>query len=182
MNEAIALKDLRTHFLQTSTQSMPIAGLIFWAIIGVAVYFVKPQLLVLFVLAGAGMIFPLAALIDKLRGKAKLRVANTSNPVVQLFMQSIFIVALIIPFVIIAYNLTKDVPLIVLGIAILTGIVWIPYGWGANDPVGLRHAAVRSVFCYLAYLFVPAPHKVSAICAVVVLAYVYSLMFMKKPA
>ena len=36
-----------------------------------------------------------------------------------------------------------DPILVVLGMAILAGVIWISYGWAAGDPVGLRHAVVR---------------------------------------
>jgi len=71
--------------------------------------------------------------------------------------------------------------IIVLGGAILMGLVWIPYGWAADDPVGLRHTIFRSLGCYAAYLFAPAPWRILAICGVVLLAYAYSFLFMRKP-
>ena len=59
--------------------------------------------------------------------------------------------------------LADDANLIVLGGAILMGIIWIPYGWAADDPVGLHHAIGRSVLSYACFLFAPAPYKASAI-------------------
>jgi hypothetical protein len=69
----------------------------------------------------------------------------------------------------------------VLGVAILAGIIWIPYGWGADDPVGLRHAIARALGCYLAFWFAPEAWRAACICAVVALSYVYSLVAMRKP-
>jgi hypothetical protein len=66
--------------------------------------------------------------------------------------------------------------------AILAGVIWIPYGWAAGDPVGLRHAVVRAVGCYVAYALAPMAYRATAICAVVAIAYVYSLVQMKRPA
>ena len=65
--------------------------------------------------------------------------------------------------------------------AILMGLVWIPYGWAADDRVGLYHTIFRSLGCYAAYLFAPAPWRILAICGVVLLAYAYSFLFMRKP-
>lgn len=76
----------------------------------------------------------------------------------------------------------NDPTIMVLGVAILAGIIWIPYGWGANDPVGLRHAIARAVGCYLAYWFAPADLAPALICIVVALSYIYSLAAMRKPA
>jgi hypothetical protein len=69
----------------------------------------------------------------------------------------------------------------VLGGAILMGIIWIPYGWAADDPVGLQHAIGRCLLSYVAFVYVPSPYKATGISCVVLLAYLYSLLRMKRP-
>lgn len=159
---------------------MPIAGMIFWAIIAVAALYVKPILLAYMVLFGSGMIFPLGVMIDLVTTR-KMKRASTQNPVTQMFMQSLGLVVLVWPLVIIAARLAHDPYLIVLGGAILMGIIWIPYGWGADDPVGLQHAIGRSVLAYVAYFFAPNAYKATAISIVVLLSYLYSLIRMRRP-
>jgi len=180
MDAASSLNDLRDDFLATSTPSLPIAGMIFWAIIGVAALYVNPVRVMYMVLFGSGMIFPFGILLDRLSGRTMKR-ANTANPVTMLFMQSLALVVLLWPLVIIAASLAHKPNLIVLGGAILMGIIWIPYGWAANDPVGMQHAIGRSILCYAAYLYVPSPYKVTAISAAVLLSYLYSLLRMRRP-
>ncbi len=180
MDSNSRLNDLRADFLATSTQSMPIAGMIFWAIIAVAALCVKPAPLAYMVLFGSGMIFPLGVMIDFLTTR-KMKRASTQNPVTQFFMQSLGLVALVWPLVIIAARLAHDPNLIVLGGAILTGTIWIPYVWAADDPGGLQHAVGRSVLAYAAYLSAPNPYKATAISIVVLLSYLYSLVRMRKP-
>ena len=158
---------------------MPIAGMIFWAIVAVAALYVKPVQLAYIVGFGSGMIFPLGVLIDLVTTR-KMKRANAANPVTQLFMQSLGLVALVWPLVIIAASLAHNPNLIVLGGAILMGIIWIPYGWAADDPVGLQHAVGRSVLSYVAYLFAPNPYKATAIALVVLLSYLYSLLRMRR--
>jgi len=68
-----------------------------------------------------------------------------------------------------------------LGGAILMGIIWIPYGWAADDPVGLQHAVGRALLSYVAFVYVPSPYKATGISCVVLLAYLYSLLRMKRP-
>jgi hypothetical protein len=174
------LRTLQGHFLATSTASMPVAGLIFWAAAALVGSQVPPATFAMVVLIGTGMVFPLGYLIDRLRGR-NFMAAGRANPLTIMFMRSITMVALMFPLVIVAAREAGDPVLVVLGAAILSGIVWIPYGWAADDPVGLRHAIARSVLCYAAYLLAPAPIRGSAICAVVVLSYLYSLIFMRKP-
>jgi hypothetical protein len=180
MNAASKLSDLRAEFLAASTQSMPIAGMIFWAIIGVAALRLSPNTLALVVLFGSGMIFPFGALLDRIFYK-RMKLSDTANPVLQMFMQCLAVVVLLWPFVIIAARAAHSVDLIVLGGAILMGIIWIPYGWAADDPVGMQHAIGRCILCYIAYVYVPAPYKATAISAAVILAYLYSLIRMRRP-
>ncbi len=179
MDSTSRLDDLRADFLATSTRSMPIAGMIFWTIIAISALYVPPLPLSYMVLFGSGLIFPLGVLIDRVTGR-KLKVASTANPVTQLFMQSLVLVVLLWPLVIIAARLAHDPYLIVLGGAILMGIIWIPYGWAADDPVGLQHAVGRCVLSYFAYAFAPNPYKASAISVVVLLSYLFSLVRMQK--
>lgn len=176
-----SLTDLRHHFLATSTQSMPIAGTIYWAVVAIAALFLPETTIAYVVLFGSGMIFPFAILIDKLTGKNKIKTENASNPILQLFLRSIIIIALLWPLAIIAARAAEDPLLIVLGGAILMGIIWIPYGWGADDPVGMEHAIGRSIGSYAAYLLAPAPYTATAISVVVLLSYLYSFVRMRRP-
>jgi hypothetical protein len=174
-----SLAELRGRFLATSTISMPLAGLIVWSMLGVAALFVPRALVGWMAVYVMAAILPLAFAIEKLRGRNPF--VRDDNPVSELFFQSIIGIGLMFPLVIGAADAAGDPNIMVLGVAILAGIIWIPYGWGANDPVGLRHAIVRAVGCYLAYWFSPDDLKPTCICAVVALAYVYSLAAMRKP-
>lgn len=180
MNSTSPLSTLRAEFLAGATPSMPIAGMIFWAIIAVAALRLPPNPLALLVLFGSGMIFPFGVLLDRILYK-RMKLADTANPVVQLFMQSLALVVLLWPFVILAARAAQSVNLIVLGGAILMGIIWIPYGWCADDPVGMQHAIGRCILCYIAYTYAPVPYKATAISAAVILAYLYSLIRMRRP-
>lgn len=174
------LRALRDDFLATSTQSMPIAGMIFWGIVAIAGWLLPPRTVAYIVGFGSGAIFPLAMLIDRLRGRTLVR-STTSNPVTAMFLQSLVAVALLWPFVIVAAVRASEPRLIVLGGAILMAIVWIPYGWAADDAVGLQHALARSVLSYAAFLLVPNPFTCTAIACVVLLCYTYSLVRMRRP-
>lgn len=156
---------------------MPIAGVIFWIAALVASRILAPQPLAYFVGFGSGAVFPLGMIIDRIRGRKP--VGASENPVTQLFLQCLAAVALLWPLVIMAGSVSPG--LVVLGGAILMGIVWIPYGWCADDPAGFRHAVARSILCYLAYIFVPIEWRLSAVCTIPLFCYGYSLVAMKKP-
>ncbi len=178
INSAAPLDTLREDFLATSTTSMPIAGMIFWAGAAIASLLLPAKLAAIGVAFSSGLIFPLAVLIDRLRGRRMLA-TGTKNPLSAMFLQSTMMVGLLWPLVIIA-GIDKPA-IVILGAAILTGIVWIPYGWAANDPVGMRHAIARIALCYIAYIFVPAGYVGVAISAAVLACYTYSMLYMRRP-
>lgn len=180
IDDTASLRDLRADFLATSTQSMPLAGMIVWAALGVAALQLPPRLVGTLALYIMAAILPLAYLLDRLRGR-NLFAGGTPNPLTALFFTSIAGIAVTVPVILMGAQGAQNPDLLVLGMAILAGVIWIPYGWAAGDPVGLRHAVARAIACYAAYALVPTPYRASAICAAVVLAYVYSLIFMKRP-
>lgn len=177
MNDQLPLAELRRHFREGSTTAMPIAGAIVWAALGVAALFLPERTtatLALWIMAG---IMPLAFLIERLRGR-NLFAGGAANPLTALFLLNIGMIGVTIPLVVIGTGGGQAL-LLVLGMAVLAGIIWVPYGWAADDPSGMRHAFGRAAGCYAAYAFVPAPWTATAICAVVVLAYAYSLVAMR---
>jgi len=180
MDATSRLDELRADFLANATLSMPIAGMIFWGVVALASLRFPPMTVALIVLFGSGMIFPLGVLLDRLRGRT-MRSGTGGNPVMAMFLQSLGMVALLWPLVLVAAYAAHDPNLYVLGGAILMGIIWIPYGWAADDRIGMEHAIGRGILCYAAFIFVPAPHKSLAISVVVMLAYLYSFARMRRP-
>lgn len=178
-DDTTSLRTLRDRFLATSTISMPLAGMIVWAALGIAGFFVTRSVLGWMAIYVMGAILPLAFAIEKLRGRDPF--IKDVNPVTPVFFQSIAGIGLMFPLVIGAAQAAANPDLMVLGVAILAGVIWIQYGWAANDPVGLRHAIARGVGCYLAYWLAPEAVRASAICGVVVLSYIYSLAAMRRP-
>jgi hypothetical protein len=177
VDDTTSLSELRRDFLATSTQSMPIAGMLFWTAAAIASRVLSPEQLAYFVGFGSGTVFPLGLLVDRLRGRPMLQ-GKSSNPVVKMFLQCLAIVAMLWPLVILGG--IGQPSLIVLGGAILMGLVWVPYGWAADDPVGMRHAVARTILCYAAFIFLPPAYRTTAICIVVLLCYAYSFAAMRK--
>jgi hypothetical protein len=178
----ISLVDARLDYLATSTTAMPIGGFIAWSALAVAAYILGDQLPSLAPFIAAAIPFPLALLIDKVRGEPGIQADSRRNPVTQLFMRFITVVALLIPFVIIAAQATGSLDLLILGLAILAGVVWVPHGWGADDPAGFIHFVMRAIVCYAAYLFAPDAVRGAAIAGAAALTYVYAISAMKKPS
>lgn len=178
----ISLADARRDYLATSTTAMPIGGFIAWSVLAVAAYVLGSRLPSFAPFVAAAIPFPLAILIDKIRGEPGLQTESRHNPVTQLFMRFITVVALLIPFVIIAAQAAHNIDIVILGLAIVAGLVWVPHGWGADDPAGFTHFVIRSVLCYAAYLLVPEEVRGAAIAGAAALTYVYAITAMRKPS
>lgn len=178
----ISLADARREYLDTSTTAMPIGGLLSWAALAIAAYMLGDRLPINTAFVAAAAPVPIALVIDKLRGRLHVWSEGRGNPVSQLFMRFITVVALLIPFVVIAARSAADPDLLILGLAILAGMVWVPHGWGADDPAGFIHFALRAVVCYAAYLFAPEAMRGAAIAGAAALTYIYAIAAMKKPS
>ena len=91
----ISLADARRAYLATSTTAMPIGGLVAWAALAVAAFVLGPRVPSWAPFAAAAGPVPIALLIDKARGTLGIWSEGTGNPVSQLFMRFITVVALI---------------------------------------------------------------------------------------
>ncbi len=178
----ISLADARRDYLATCTTAMPIGGLIAWSALAIAAYVLGERLPSSAPFIAAASPVPLALIIDKLRGGPGLHPDNRHNPISQLFMRFITVVALLIPLVIISAQAARDLDILILGLAILAGMLWVPHGWGADDPAGFIHFVMRAVLCYAAYLFAPEAVRGAAIAGAAALTYIYAIIAMKKPS
>jgi hypothetical protein len=178
----ISLADARREYLASSTTAMPIGGLIAWASLAIAAYLLGTHLPshLPFVLAAAPV--PIALAIDMARGELGYWKLGQKSPVKQLFLRFITVVALIIHFAVLAAQEAKNLDLLILGLAILAGMIWVPHGWCADDPAGFVHFVVRAILCYAAYLFAPEMIRGAAVASAAALTYVYAIFAMKKPS
>ncbi len=178
----ISLAEARRDYLAGCTTAMPIGGLIAWSSLAIAAYLLGDRLPSYVPFVAAAIPFPLAMIIDKARGQPAFRPEGRHNPITQLFMRFITVVALIIPFVVISADAARNLDLLILGLAILAGMMWVPHGWGADDPAGFIHFVLRALLCYAAYLLAPDSVRGAVIAGAAALTYVYAITAMKKPA
>lgn len=177
----ISLADARRDYLAHSTTAMPIGGLIAWSALAGIAWRLGDDLPVWIPFTAAAAPVPIALAIDKARGTIGRWREGNDNPVAKLFMSFITVVTLLTPFIIVSAMEARNVDLIILGMAILAGMIWVPHGWGADDPAGFRHFVLRAVLCYAAYLLVPEPLRGSGVAAAAALTYVYAIAAMRKP-
>ena len=118
------LNELQEQFRSGSTNAMPLAGMIVWATLGISALFVAPPILSNLALYVMAAILPLAFVIDKARGRNLF--AGGEDPLTKLFLTSIIGIALSVPLVVIGVSGSENYTLMVLGMAVLAGVVWIP--------------------------------------------------------
>lgn len=177
----MTLARARLAYLDSSTTAMPLAGLICWGGLALLAFLLRQDLQPWMVFFAAAAPFPLALAIDRLRGAPGLSIESRRNPVTQLFMRFIFVIALLIPFVVISAIAATQMALLVLGLALLAGMIWVPHGWGADDPAGLIHFVGRAALCYAAYFLAPVLYGPAAVAGAAAATYVYAIVAMKKP-
>ncbi len=178
---AMSFAEVRREYLATSTTAMPIGGLLAWTTLAIAAYQFGDRLPLFAPFIAAAIPVPIALIIDAVRGKLHVWAEGRGNPVTQLFMRFITVVALIIPFVIISAQIAHSLDLLILGLAILAGLIWVPHGWGADDPAGFIHFVLRSILCYDAFLIAPQDLRGAAVAAAAALTYIYAIIAMRKP-
>ncbi|MEO9634631.1 MAG: hypothetical protein ABJF89_01735 [Parasphingorhabdus sp.] len=175
--ERATLPEMRQELLAGEYKGMPIAGLLYWAVWAVILLlFPEPQNIV-YLAWTCGLIFPLGVLVTKLRGGDMFKDAKDS-PLTSAFMMALITCLLFFPLVMVAA--TFDPLLFIVGLSLISGNIWIMWGWTAGTNLGLYHSLGRAVGSYAAYFFVPQPYTASAICAVVVAAYLYSFWRMRS--
>jgi hypothetical protein len=152
--------------------SLPIAGILVWAVIAVLGLLLPQRLAIYALLFGTGAIFPLAMAIAAARGEQLL---SNTNPFARLMGACVFMVnllwALHIPLAF------RDPVFIPLSVGIGLGIHWVVYSWITRHPVGYVHAVVRTV-AVLAAWWLFQGNVVTACAVAVVLAYGYAISVM----
>ena len=175
------LAEARADYLAHTTAAMPVGGLISWGTFAILLATVPAALPWWLALTVGAIPVPLALAIDKARGNMAAWSGGNDNPIAQLFFRTIALVTFLVPLVLGAYQASGNLDLLILGMAILSGVVWISHGWGADDPAGFTHFILRSIACYAAYMLAPEEWRGAAIAGAVALSYVQAIVMMKKP-
>lgn len=169
------LEALRADFDLRSKRSlsMPAAGLVVWAAIGILSLFLRPGAAVYALVFGTGAIFPVALLIAKWRGE---ELVNNTNPLAKLMGVCVLMVNLLwavhIPL------LLRAPEFVPLSLGVGLGLHWMVYSWIIQHPLGYQHAILRSLGLVLAWFAFPDT-IVTASAAVVVTAYALTLVQMR---
>ncbi|HLP03723.1 MAG TPA: hypothetical protein VK163_16970 [Opitutaceae bacterium] len=167
-----SLEQQRLEFIRRSAgfRAFPLAGLVTWAAVGIASWFVTPSTSLYVMLFATGAIFPLALGIAALTGQ---QIFQKGNAFATLMGQSVLMVNLLWAL---HFALILQKPALApLSLAIGLGLHWIVFGWIIQMPLGLIHAIARTAACTAAYAF-GGEHRLAAISAAVVVCYALTLV------
>lgn len=168
---ANSLATLRADFDRQANRSlsMPVAGALVWAAVGIAAWAVPSQLAVFILAFGTGAIFPIALLIAKIR---KENLMGATNPLSRLIGLCILMVNLLW-----GLHLTLlfgEYSYFPLSLGIGLGLHWVVFSWIVDHPVGTVHAILRTgLVTGLWWLF--PNHPIPAVALGVVIAYLYAI-------
>lgn len=169
------LEQYRTEFKQKKLITMPIAGTIVWAILGIMAMFIPAKQMVLPFYIGTGCIFYLALFLSKFTGEKLIAKKGEMNPFDALFLytlvMSLLCFAMAIPFSL------QDYTSVPLTIGILSGLMWLPISWIIEHKVGTFHALSRTIGVAFAWFAFPEQRFI-AIPIVIVVIYLISIYFL----
>ncbi len=171
------LEQYREEFKQKKLITMPLAGTIIWAVLGIMALFIPAKQMVLPLYIGTGSIFYLALFLSRFTGEKLIAKKSEMNPFDALFLytviMSLLCFAMAIPFSL------QDYTSIPLTLGILTGLMWLPISWIIENKIGTFHALTRTVSITLAWFLFP-DHRFIVIPFIIVIIYLISLFVLHK--
>lgn len=151
---ALTLDQHREAFSRGRFLAMPLAGTIVWALIAIGAQFLNGGLMTLLIYIGTGCIAYLGMFLSRFTGENMLDRNRPKNPFDALFLlcafNAVLVYAIAIPFQLIE---PSSLPMTV---GILTGLMWIPFGWIIQHGIGLFHTLSRTGLIVAAWYVFPA--------------------------
>jgi hypothetical protein len=121
------LDEQRREFARRRGLAMPLAGMIAWAIVGVAGAFLPPVLKVWVLFGVTGSILFLGIFLSRFTGEDFLDKQRPRNVFDSLFLHTVamavLVYAIAIPF------FQEDYTSLPLSVGILSGLMWLPLSW-----------------------------------------------------
>lgn len=172
-----SLEEQRAEYARRRGLAMPLAGMIVWALIGVAGAVLPPILAVWSLFIGTGFIAGLGIMLSRFTGENFLDKSKPKNVFDSLFFHcvsmALLVYAIAIPFFGVDY---MSLPLTV---GILAGLMWVPYSWIIQHWVGIFHTVTRTTLVTTAWYLAPH-HRFVVIPAVIVGVYAVTIVIQEQ--
>lgn len=151
---SLSLEQQRQQVAARRGLAMPAAGLLVWLLIGVGGLWLPPRVEVWVLFIGTGSIAYLGLLLSRLTGENFLDRTQPKNEFDALFYlatgSALLVWAIAIPF------FQADYTSLPLTVGILTGLMWLPFGWIIQHWIGLAHGVARTALVLAAWYAFPA--------------------------
>jgi len=171
------LEQYRVEFKQKKLITMPLAGTIVWAILGIMAIFIPAKAMVMPYYIGTGCIFYLALLLSKFTGEKLIAKKGEMNPFDALFLytvvMSILCFAIALPFA------NQDYSSVPLTIGIISGLMWLPISWIIEHKIGTFHTLSRTLAITFIWFAFPELRFI-AIPFVIVIIYLISIYILYR--
>ena len=171
------LEQARTAFARSRFLAMPLAGTVAWLVVaGGGLMDISDGQRMLLTYVATGCIVYLGMGLSYLTGERFLDKAHRANPFNTLFMatisMSLLVFAIAIPFA------QQDPTSLPLSLAVLTGLMWLPFSWIISHWVGIAHAIARTVLALVVWYALPEQRFV-AVPLVVVALYLATMVVLE---
>lgn len=171
------LEEQREEYKRRRFIAMPIAGMVMWALIGIAGAVLPEQVAALCLFIGTGSILYLGLFVSKFTGENYMDRSRPKNAFDSLFLQTVAMALLVFSIAIPFYMLVpSSLPL---SVGILTGLMWLPLSWAIGHWVGIFHSVSRTLLIVLFWYLLPE-YRFATIPAVIVVIYALTLVVLEK--
>lgn len=150
LNQAVLEERKRYSAAAGGGVSLPVAGAVYWAVIGVLGFYLDPGEWAYAAAAGSGLIFPLGLL---LQGPLRSPFMKTKSPLSGITMAAIIAINLLWPVHVVLISVYPDAA--PLSLAIGMTLHWPLIGWAYASRVCMAHAIIRTAVVTLIWFGLP---------------------------
>lgn len=155
---------------------MPLAGMVAWAIVGVAGAFLPPAAAVWVLFGATGSILFLGLFFSRFTGENLLDKQRPKNVFDSLFLHTVAMAVLVyavaIPF------FQADYTSLPLSVGILSGLMWLPLSWIIGHWVGTFHTFARTALVTAVWYLFPLS-RFLVVPAVIVAVYAVTIIVLE---
>ncbi len=170
------LDEQRREFARRRGIAMPLAGMVAWAVIGVAGAFLPPGPTVWVLFGATGSILFLGILFSRFTGENFLDKQRPTNVFDGLFLHTVamavLVYAIAIPF------FRADYTSLPLSVGILSGLMWLPLSWIIGHWVGTFHTLARTALIVAVWYAFPLSRFI-VVPAVIVAVYAVTIIVLE---